>query len=277
MCRGTPQHEGMPPLHAKHTHISDSADHNTRTGSGTQDTGGRAHTQHTTQTQGETDRNQANSGHTQQRASSPEPSTPRRTALRPSSPEDQGMPEAEANVRYSQHQICVPLITDCVRAECSSSTSRPATTACSSEEQVQRTTASDRPTVEPQRSLNSPQHTDYSDCATEYSANATSTCSQMPSPDRTKYRIQHTIYSTKPPPPARFPDTTNDPEQQKQQVTALTTEAVQSQDTHTRDEQQQTDWCNTPDAPSHRQMTLSQTSIHSSIMDVDATNDRARQ
>ena len=221
------------------------------------------------------ERNQANSGHTQRRAAAPEPSTPTQTAPRPSSPEDQRMPEVEANVRYSQHQICVPLITGPVRAECSSSTSRRATAAGSCEEQVHKTTAPDRPTGDPQQSQHPSQHTDYSDRATDYSANATSTCRQTPSPDRPEYSTRNTTYSTQPLPPSRCPDTRNDEQQQQQQVTALTTEAVQSQDNHTRGKQ--TDSCNTPDAPSDAQMIPSQTSTHSSIMDVDAKNDPRRQ
>ena len=169
-------------MHARHTHISDSAEHNAGRQSGAQDTGGRAHTQSTIQTQGAMRLNQAASGHTQQKAASPEPSTPTQTA-----PEDQGMPEVEANIRYSQHQLSVPLTTGPVRAECSSSPSRLATAARSGEEQVHRTTAPDQSTGDPQRSQNPFQHTNYSDRATEYSANATLTCRRTPSPDRPEY------------------------------------------------------------------------------------------
>ena len=73
------------------------------------------------------------------------------------------------------------------------------------------------------------------------------------------------------------PDTTNDSQQQQQQVTALTTEAVHSQDDHKRDQHRHVGSCNTPDTPSDTQMIASQTSTHSSIMDVDATNDPTRQ
>ena len=174
--------------------------------------------------------------------------------------------------------MCVPLITGPVRAECSSNTSRPATTARSGEQQVHRTTTPDRRTEDPQRGQNPSRHTDYRDRAIEYSANATSTCRWTPSPDSTGYstgNTVYTVYGTKLLPPARCPDTMNDPQQQQQQVTALTTEAVQSQDDHTRDEQRPTGSCNIPGTPSDRPMTLSQTSAHSSIMDVDATNPRA--
>ena len=144
--------------------MSDSAEHNTRTINDMQGTGRHAHTQQSTQTQGAMERNQANSGHTQRRAPSPEPSTATQTPPMPSSSEDQGTPEA---VRlYGQHQLFVPRIIDALRAECSMSMSGPATAACNREERVQRTTT-------PERTQNTSQHTAYSDYAAEYSANAT--------------------------------------------------------------------------------------------------------
>ena len=141
------------------------------------------------------ERNQANSGHTQRRAASPEPSTPTQTTPRPSSPGDQGTPEVDANVRYDQHQLCVPLIMDPVRTECSTSTSEPATAARNREEQDQRTTTPQQPTGEPERTQNLSQRTDYSDSATEYSAIATSTRGQTASPDGTKFSTQNTAPS----------------------------------------------------------------------------------
>ena len=54
-------------------------------------------------------------------------------------------------------------------------------------------------------------------------------------------------------------------------------EAVQSRDDQAPDEQRQSDSCNTPDTASDRQMAPSQTPTHSSIMDVNATNNPPRQ
>ena len=193
-------------------------------------------------------------------------------------PATQSRRPRHANVRYSHHWKCVQLIKGPVCAECSSNTSRPATTARSVEEQVHRTTTPDRPTGDLQRGQDPSQHTDYSDRAIEYSANATSTCRRTPSPDSTEYSTGHTvytIYSTKLLPPARCPDTMNDPQQQQQEVTVLTTKAVQSQGDVTCDDQRQTGSCITPGTPSDRPMTPSLTSAHSSIMDVDANNAKA--
>ena len=106
------------------------------------------------------------------------------------------MPEVEANVRYRQHQMSVPLITGPVHAEYSSSTSRPAASVCSGEQQVHSTTTPERPTGDPHRRQNPSQRTDYSDRATVYSANATSTGRRTPSPDHTEYSTQNAVYST---------------------------------------------------------------------------------
>ena len=235
--------------------------------------GGRAHMQHTTRTQGAMERNQATSGHIN---GGPRCQSGARKN-RPCSATEFRRPR-HAIVRYSHHWMCVPLIKGQVRVECSSNTSRPATTARSGEERVHRTTTPDRPTEDPQRGQNPSQNPDFRDRAIEYSANATSTCRRTPSPDSTEYstgNTVYTVYSTKLLAPARCHDTMNDQQQQQQQVTALTTEAVQSQDDHTRDEQRPTGSCNIQGTSSDRPMTLSQTSAHSSIMDVDATNAEA--
>ena len=150
-------------MHARHKHMSESAEHHAHTMNDMQGTGAHAHMQHTTQTQAAKEQNEANSSHSPRRAALPEPSTPTQTAPRPSSPEDQGMPEVDVNVRYGRHQLSVPLITDPVHAECSTSTSGPATAARNREEQVQRTTTTQSPTGELERSQNPSQHTDYVD------------------------------------------------------------------------------------------------------------------
>ena len=104
-----------------------------------------------------------------------------------------------------------------------------------------------------------------------------SSCRQTRSPEpcrvqHPKHHLQHQAATA-----STVPRHNERPQQQKPQVTALTTEALQSRDNHARDDQRQTDSCNTPDTPSDRQMASSQTSTHSSIMDVDATNDPPRQ
>ena len=131
------------------------------------------------------------------------------------------------------------------------------------------TGSKDSDTATADRGTDSSQHINYSDRTTEYRANWTSTPRQTPGPDRTEYITKDTIYRTKPLPPAWCLDTTRDPQQQQQQVTALTIEAVQSRDTNARDEQRRADSCNTPDTQCNRQMAPSQMSTHSSIMDVD--------
>ena len=263
----------MPPVHARHTHTSASAENNPGTQSGAQDTGGTCtHAAHHTNTAC----NGTESSHQR-----PQPTEGRfaraEQAKTDPAPATEFRRPRHAIVRYSHHYMCVPLITGPVRAECGLNTSRPPTTTRSVEQQVHRTTTPDRPTEDPQRGQSSSRHTNYRDRAIEYSANATSTCRWTPSPDSTEYSTRNTVYivySTKLLPPARGPDTMNDPQQQQQQVTALTTEAVQSQDDHTRDEQRPKGSGNIP-GTSDRPMTLSQTSAHSSIMDVDATNPKA--
>ena len=94
-------------MHARRTDMSDSTEHNARTIYDMQGTGGHTHTQHTTHPHGATERNPANSGHAQRRAASPERNTPTQTAPWPSSPEDQGKPELDTNLRYGQQQLRV--------------------------------------------------------------------------------------------------------------------------------------------------------------------------
>ena len=196
--------------HARHTHTSDSAEHNARTQSGAQDTGRTCtHAAHHTHT----GCNGTESSHQR-----PQPTKGRfaraEHAKTDPAPATEFRRPRHANVRYSRHWMCVPLITGPVRAECSSNTSRPATTARSVEEQVHRTTTPDRPTEDPQRGQDPSQHTNYRDRAIDHSANATSTCRHTPSPDSTEYRTGntvYTVYSTKLLPPARCPNTMNDP------------------------------------------------------------------
>ena len=107
--------------------------------------------EHTTRTQGAMEQNQANSNLAQQGATSPEPSTPTQTKARQSSPEDQGTPELDVNVRYGQNWLYGALTTAPTRAECSMHTSGPTATAQYQPCQTGRSQTRNQPRICPSR------------------------------------------------------------------------------------------------------------------------------
>ena len=128
---------------------------------------------------------------------------------------------------------------------------------------------------EPQPTKNPYQHADRSDHATEYST-SNAPRRHIQSPDRTEYSTPNTVYSARPHQPPQRQDDTTHPQQQPQ-ATPPTIDAVQSQDDHKHNEQRLAGCNNTSATTSDGPAAQSQTSSHSSCMDIDSTSDPPRR